>query len=107
LDDRVAIQKEEVAVDELIELLGQLRQMCSQPGINPDVVEAIESDLETAETQAQKPKLNATLILSRLREDRQLLDYESIRVERGEEDYSEILEKIRTSFINLGGKIDS
>jgi hypothetical protein len=47
------------------------------------------------------------LILSRLREDRQLLDYESIRVERGEEDYSEILEKIRTSFINLGGKIDS
>jgi hypothetical protein len=40
-------------------------------------------------------------------EDRQLLDYESIRVERDEEDYSEILEKVRTSFINLGGKVDS
>ena len=38
-------------------------------------------------------------------EHKQLLDYERIRVEKGEEDYSEVLEKIRTAFINLGGKI--
>ena len=36
-------------------------------------------------------------------EDRQLLDYEGVRVRRGDEDYLEILEKIRRSFMNLGG----
>lgn len=39
-------------------------------------------------------------------EKRQLLDYESVRVEKGEDDYSEILEKIKTAFVNLGGKLD-
>jgi len=36
-------------------------------------------------------------------EDRQLLDYESIRVKQGDEDFSDIFEKIRRSFENLGG----
>lgn len=40
-------------------------------------------------------------------ENKQLLDYESVRVETGSEDYTETLEKIRTSFINLGGKINT
>ncbi len=38
-------------------------------------------------------------------ENKQLLDYEGIRVEKGEEDYSEVFEKIKTAFTNLGGKI--
>jgi hypothetical protein len=38
-------------------------------------------------------------------QNKQLLDYEGMRIERGDEDYSEILEKIRIAFINLGGKI--
>ena len=40
-------------------------------------------------------------------ENKQLLDYESVRVETGSEDYTEILEKIRASFINLGGKANT
>jgi hypothetical protein len=38
-------------------------------------------------------------------ESRQLLDYQGMLVECGQEDCSEILEKARTSFVNLGGKI--
>ncbi len=34
-------------------------------------------------------------------EDRQLLDYEGIRIRRCDEDYSDVLEKIRKSFKNL------
>lgn len=37
-------------------------------------------------------------------ENMQLLDYEGIRVETGSEDYTEIIEKIKASFVNLGGK---
>ncbi len=36
-------------------------------------------------------------------ENKQLLDYEGIRVKRGDEDYSEILGKIKRSYVNLGG----
>ncbi len=38
-------------------------------------------------------------------ENKQLLDYEGVRVKRGDEDYSEILGKIRRSFVNLGGAL--
>jgi len=38
-------------------------------------------------------------------ENKQLLDYESIRVKKGDEDYSEIFEKIKRSFMNLGGTL--
>jgi hypothetical protein len=38
-------------------------------------------------------------------EKRALLGYESIRVQAPKEDYSPILEKIKASFINLGGKL--
>ena len=36
-------------------------------------------------------------------EDKQLLDYEGVRVKQGDEDYSDIFEKIQRSFVNLGG----
>jgi len=36
-------------------------------------------------------------------EDKQLLDYEGIRVRQGDEDYSDIFEKIIRSFENLRG----
>jgi hypothetical protein len=39
-------------------------------------------------------------------EDRRLLDYEGIRIETGDEDYSEVLAKVKTSFVNLGGKLE-
>jgi hypothetical protein len=39
-------------------------------------------------------------------ENKQLMDYEGILVETGQEDYSQILGKVKTSFINLGGKIN-
>ena len=35
-----------------------------------------------------------------------LLDYESIRIEDGKENYSEILEKIKEAYKNLGGKLN-
>jgi hypothetical protein len=38
-------------------------------------------------------------------ENKQLLDYEGIRVETGSEDYAEVLEKSKASFINLGGEV--
>jgi hypothetical protein len=38
-------------------------------------------------------------------ENRQLLGYQGMLVETGKGDYSEILEKAQTSFVNLGGKI--
>jgi hypothetical protein len=40
-------------------------------------------------------------------QNKQLLDYESIRVETGQEGYSEILEKVKTGFVNLGGEVHS
>jgi len=36
-------------------------------------------------------------------EDKQILDYVQSRVSSQDTDYSETLEKVRTSFINLGG----
>jgi hypothetical protein len=60
-------------VDEFLELLSKLREIVPQAGIDPDVAEAIESDLERAEAQAQKPKPNAALILSRVRSAAELL----------------------------------
>ena len=39
-------------------------------------------------------------------EKKHLLDYEGVRVEKGEEDYTEVLEKVKTAFINLGGKLN-
>jgi len=38
-------------------------------------------------------------------ENKQLLDYEGMRIESDGEDYSELLEKAKAAFINLGGKI--
>lgn len=38
-------------------------------------------------------------------ENKQLLDYEGVRIKRGDEDYAEILEKIKRSFVNLGGTL--
>ena len=35
-----------------------------------------------------------------------VLDYESIRIEDGKEDYSEIMEKIKEAYKNLGGKLN-
>ena len=35
-----------------------------------------------------------------------LLDYESIRIEDGKEDYSEIMKKIKEAYNNLGGKLN-
>jgi len=40
-------------------------------------------------------------------ENKQVLDYESVRVETVSDDYTEILEKIKVSFINLGGKTNT
>ena len=39
-------------------------------------------------------------------EDGRLLDSEGIRIEADDEDYSEVLAKVKTSFVNLGGKLE-
>jgi hypothetical protein len=39
-------------------------------------------------------------------EDTRLLDSEGIRIETDDEDYSEVLAKVKTSFVNLGGKLE-
>lgn len=38
-------------------------------------------------------------------EDGRTVDYETLRIETGTEDYTEAFEKIKKSFINIGGKI--
>jgi hypothetical protein len=64
---------EGLSIDEFLELLSQLRQLVPESGIDPDIAEAIESDLQTAEAQAQKSKPNAGLILLKLRSVAELL----------------------------------
>lgn len=39
-------------------------------------------------------------------EDTRLLDSEGIRIETDDEDYSEVLAKVKTSFVNLGGELE-
>ena len=38
-------------------------------------------------------------------ENAHINDFDSIRIENGDENYDEILDKIRRTFINIGGKV--
>lgn len=40
-----------------------------------------------------------------INEKKQLLDYEGVVLDDINADYSEILQKIKTAFVNLGGKL--
>ncbi|MDY7076489.1 MAG: caspase family protein [Chloroflexota bacterium] len=62
-----------VMVDDFLRLLAELRQALPAAGLAPDVAQAVESDLQVAESQARKAKPNAKLILLKLRSVAELL----------------------------------
>jgi hypothetical protein len=62
-----------VTIDEFLQLLDRLQQELSTVDMDPDVGEAVEADLQTAETQARKPEPNRGLLLMRLANVAQML----------------------------------
>jgi hypothetical protein len=62
-----------VTVDDFLRLLAGLRQALPTAGLDPDVAQAVEADLQVAESQARKPKPNAALVLSKLKSVAELL----------------------------------
>ncbi len=60
-------------IEEFLKVLGRLRQIVAAAEVDPDVTQVIESDLQTVEVQARKPKPNAALILLKLRSVAELL----------------------------------
>jgi hypothetical protein len=62
-----------VTVDEFLQLLDKLKYELSAVELDPDVAEAVEADLQTAETQARKPEPNRSLLLMRVANVAQML----------------------------------
>ena len=56
-----------VSVEQFLSLLAELRQALPNASLDPDVAQAAEADLQVAESQAQKAKPNAALILLKLK----------------------------------------
>jgi len=56
-----------VTVEQFMSLLAELRQALPNASLDPDVAQAAEADLQVAESQAQKAKPNAALILLKLK----------------------------------------
>ena len=62
-----------ITVDDFLRLLTELRQSLPTAGLDPDIAQAIESDLQMAESQARKTRPNAKLILLKLKSAVELL----------------------------------
>lgn len=62
-----------LTTDDFLQLLEGLRRAVSSVEIDPDVAEAVEADLRTAEAQARKSETNRNLLLMRLRNVAELL----------------------------------
>ena len=62
-----------VTTDDFLRLLAELRQSLQSAGLDPDIAQVIEADLQVVESQAQKTKPNATLILLKLRSAAEML----------------------------------
>ena len=62
-----------VTVDAFLRLLTELRQALPTAGLDPDIAQAVESDLQVAESQARKAEPNAALILLKLKSVAELL----------------------------------
>jgi hypothetical protein len=62
-----------VTVDDLLRLLAELRQALPGADLDPDVAQAVESDLQVAESQARKDEPNAALILLKIKSVAELL----------------------------------
>lgn len=62
-----------ITTDDFLRLLAELRQSLPSAGLDPDIAQVIEADLQVAESQAQKAEPNATLILLKLRSAAELL----------------------------------
>jgi hypothetical protein len=62
-----------VTVEQFLSLLAELRQALPNASLDPDVAQVAEADLQVAESQAQKAKPNAALILLKLKGVAELL----------------------------------
>jgi hypothetical protein len=62
-----------VTIDEFLQVLDKLQQGLSTVELDPDLAEAVEADVQTAQTQAQKPEPNRSLLLMRLGNVAQML----------------------------------
>jgi hypothetical protein len=62
-----------LTTDDLLRLIEALKQALSAVDLDPDVAEAVEADLQMAETQARKPEPNRNLLLMRLGNVAQML----------------------------------
>ena len=60
-------QMTDVTADEFLRLIAELRQVLPTAGLDSDTVQVIETDLQVVESQARKPRPNATLILLKLK----------------------------------------
>ena len=55
-----------VTLDEFLRVLSEVRQALPQADLDPDVAEAVTSDVQAVATQAQKPKPNGAIIMAKL-----------------------------------------
>jgi hypothetical protein len=62
-----------ITVEQFLRLLAELRQALPAAGLDPDVAQAVEADLQVAESQARRAKPNAALLLLKLRSVAELL----------------------------------
>jgi hypothetical protein len=54
-------------LDEFVHLLGEMRRLLPQSGLDKDTAQVVEGDFRVVEEQAQKPKPNRAIILGKLK----------------------------------------
>lgn len=55
------------AVEEFVQLLGEMRRLLPRSGLDKDVVEIVDGDFREVEQQARKPEPNRAIIWGRLK----------------------------------------
>jgi hypothetical protein len=64
---RSTVIKQTVTLNEFLQQLKDLRQELEQAGLDPDIVQPLNNDLDVVETQASKPQPNRAILMNRLK----------------------------------------